>query len=150
MKKFIAASTILALSLIGAPQAAAFSSGSSGSNIVQPLPEPERSYTLQQILERLIAAYEVHFTNRGYTISTSASEMAMYHYFGTPVEQAQIRADLAKIGYRIQTESFSTDKHEQKYQQLMTTPMEEYKDKLAGAFIHVNEYTTKVTLVIAI
>lgn len=148
MKKFIAASTILALSLIGAPQAAAFSSGSSGTNIVQPLPEPEPSYTLQQIAERLTAAYEVHFTNRGYSTYITASEMAMYHYFGDPVEQAQIRASLADIGMSVQTESFSTDKHEQKYQQLMSTPMEEYKNKLVGAYVYVNEYTTTVTIII--
>ena len=149
MKKFIAASTILALPLIGAPQAAAFSSGSSGTNIVQPLPEPKPSYTNQQIMERLTSAYTVHFTNRGYIISSEANEVARMHYFGSPYEKARIENELANIGFRIQIETFATPTHEQKYQQLMTTPMEEYKDKLVGGYVVVDNYTTTATLVIA-
>lgn len=147
MKKFIAASTILALSLIGAPQAAAFSSGSSGSNIVQPLPEPKPT-DLNEVLRIIASGYFTHYSNRGYTYDASAENIAQMYFEGTPSQKEYLRQELAAIGAEVIVETYPTSTYQDKYNQLVNTPRQPINGTLWGAYIGVNEYTITATLVV--
>lgn len=149
MKKLVTGGLILALALTGAPQAVAFSSGSSSPNVVQPVPDPSPIYSVDEVLQLLTTAYNVHFLNRGYTFNQDASHLAKMYHEGTAEDKARIRERVAEIGFDVRVETFPTNTYKEKYQELVNTPISPKNSKLVGGYIEVDYYTTVATFVIA-
>ncbi|QGU07166.1 hypothetical protein COCCU_06110 [Corynebacterium occultum] len=153
MKKFIAAAAVTALALTLTPTAAAQGSSAFGSSsAVAPNPTPDPNfvyYDVWQVVDLIVEGYEQHYTNRGYTIHYTASDLAQTYATATPSQRNYIRAEAAASGIDIHVETFPTSTYETKYQELINTPYESYKAQLVGAYVQVNQQTVTATIVTA-